>query len=230
MLPAAIHSLLGQSVRTGELNTVTEDPQLVSIFWRLDPYSGSLNVAGDDAARIAAISAVAGSFSPLPSMRFKAALFQAGLSGLRGFNAWKKRTGQITVEPKLHEPLLSIRKGLFSLNVPSPQSPVISNWMSEVRCYGDAPMWLQKQAEGYEFCWTAIDKIVGTFSLESAYAIRVSNRRNLQSLYVSQRIGYSEMRYEPEEPGQCSAILVVPSWADPFPLTALPPEYTEPIL
>ena len=230
MLQAAIHSLLGQSVRTGELNTVTEDPQLVSIFWRLDPYSGSLNVAGDDAARIEAISAIAGSFSPLPSMRFKAALFQAGLSGQRGLNTWKKRTGQIAVEPKLHEPLLSIRKGLFSLNVPSPQSPVISNWMSEVRCYGDAPMWLQKQADGYEFCWTAIDKIVGTFSLESAYIIRVSNRRNLQSLYFSQRIGYSEMRFEPEEPGQCSANLVVPAWADPFPLTALPPEYSEPIL
>ncbi len=230
MLQAAIHSLLGQSVRTGELNVGSEDPQLVSIYWRLDPFSGSLNVAGDDSARIAAISAVAGSFSPLPSMRFKAALFQASLSGTRGLNIWRKRVGQIPVEPKLREPLLSIRKGLFSLNVQSPQSPVISNWMSEVRCYGDPPMWLQKQADGYEFCWTAIDKIVGTFSLESAYVIRISNRRNLQSLYFSQRIGFSEMRYEPDEPGQCSANLVVPMWADPFPLTALPPEYSEPIL
>ena len=230
MLQAAIHSLLGQSIRTGELTVAVEDPQLISIFWRLDPYTGSLDVAGDDAARIAAISAVAGSFSPLPGMRFKAAMFQASLSGIRGLNTWKRRLGLIAVEPRLKEPLLSIRKGLFSLNVQSPQSPVISNWMSEVRCYGDAPMWLQKQAEGYEFCWTAPNKVVGTFALESAYVIRITNRRNLQSLYFSQRIGYSEMRFSADEPGQCSANLTVPDWADPFPLTALPPEYSEPIL
>ena len=91
-------------------------------------------------------------------------------------------------------------------------------------------MWLQKQDTFYEFCWTSVDKIVGTISLESAYMVRVTNRRNLQSLYFSQRIGYSEIRYEPERPGQCSANLMVPEWADPVPLTALPPEYSEPIL
>ena len=230
MLQAAIHGLLGQSVRTGELTPAAEDPQLVSILWRLDIYSGSLNVPGDDATRIAAIAAIAGSFSPSPKMRYEAALFQTCLSGTRGLNIWKRRVGLTQTEPKLVEPLLNIRKGLFSLNVQVPQSPVISNWMSEIRCYGDAPMWLQKQSEGYEFCWTAVDKIVGTMALESAYNIRVSNRRNLQSLYFSQRIGYSEMRFEPEEPGQCSANLVVPTWADPFPLTALPPEYSESIL
>ena len=230
MLNAAIHGLLGQSVRTGEFTTVTEDPQLVSILWRLDPYTGSLNVPAVDAARIAAISAVASSFSPNPKMRYEAALFQASLSGTRGLNTWKKRVGLIATEPKLVEPLLNIRKGLFSLNFQTPQSPVVSNWMSEIRCYGDAPMWLQKQAEGYEFCWTAVDKIVGTMALETAYNIRISNRHNLQSLYFSQRIGYSEMRFEPELPGQCSANLVIPIWADPFPLTTLPPEYSEPIL
>ncbi len=230
LLEASVHSLLGQSVRTGELDATTEDPQLVSIYWRLDPFSCGLNLASDDALRAEAIAAVSGSFSPLPSTRFKAAMFQACLSGLRGLNTWKRRTGMISVEPKMKEPLLSLRKGLFSLNVQVPQSPVVSNWMSEVRCYGDAPMWLQKQSEGYEFCWTAIDKIVGRFSLDSAYVIRVSNRKNLQSLYFSQRIGYSEMRFEPEVPGTCSANLVVPTWADPFPLTALPPEYSESIL
>jgi hypothetical protein len=230
MLTAAVHSLLGQSIQTGEVNATTEDPQMISIYWRLDPYGGSLNVPGDDALRISAISAISGSFSPLPSMRYKAAMFQACLSGQRGLNAWKKRLGLAASEPKIREPLLSIRKGLFSLNVQIPQSPVISNWMSELRCYGDAPMWLQKQAEGYEFCWMAPEKVMGSLSLESAYAIQVSNRRNLQSLYLSQKIGSSELRFEPEEPGQCSANLIVPTWADPFPLTVLPPEYSEPII
>lgn len=230
MLQAAVHCLLAQSVRTGELVTMGDDPQLISIFWRMDPYNGSLGIPGEDASRIAAISAIAGSFSSMPKMRLRAAMFQAGLSAARGLNSWKKRMGLIDVEPKLHEPLLSIRKGLFALNVQSPQSPVVSNWMSEIRCYGDAPMWLQKQDLAYEFCWTAVDKIVGTISLESAYNVRATSRHNLQSLFFSQRIGYCEIRYEPERPGQCSANLFVPEWADPLPLTALPPEYSEPIL
>lgn len=230
MLKVAIHGLLGQSVRLGELSSVTEDPQLVSILWRLDPYTGSINLPGEDSSRVLAIAAVAGSFSPMPKMRFDAAIFQASLSGTRGLNTWKRRLGLIAVEPRLAEPLLNIRKGLFSLNFQVPQSPVVSNWMSEVRCYGEAPMWLQKQADGYELCWTALDLTTGTIGLETGYGIRVTNRRNLQSLYFSQRPGYSEMRFQPEEAGQCSANLVVPSWADPFPLTTLPPEYSEPIL
>ncbi len=230
MLSVAVHSLLGQSVRTGEVNATAEDPQLISIFWRLDPYTGSLRVAGDDATRIAAISAIAGSFSPLPSMRLKAAMFQASLSGIRGINMWKRRAGLIAIEPKLREPLLGMRKGLFSLNFQSPQSPVISNWMSELRCYGEAPMWLQKQAEGYELCWMAPEKEAGSFSFESAYPIHVSSRRNLQSLYLSQKFGSSELRFEPEKGGQSSANLLTPIWADPFPLTVLPPEYSEPIM
>ena len=143
---------------------------------------------------------------------------------------WKRRAGLIAIEPKLREPLLGMRKGLFSLNFQSPQSPVISNWMSELRCYGEAPMWLQKQAEGYELCWMAPEKETGSFSLESAYPIHVSSRRNLQSLYLSQKFGSSELRFEPEEGGQCSANLLTPIWADPFPLTVLPPEYSEPIM
>ncbi len=230
MLQAAIDSLLSQSVRTGELVTMGDDPQLISIFWRMDPYSGSLGVNPEDTARIEAISAISGAFSSDPKMRLRAAMFQAALSGSRGLGIWRKRVGLLSAEPKLPEPLLGIRKGLFSLTFDSPQSPVVSNWMSLVRCYGDAPMWLQKQEDYYEFCWTAVDKIVGTFSLESAFNVRATSRRNLQSLYFSQRIGYSEIRYEPEKVGQCSANLYVPLWADPFPLTALPPEYSEPVL
>lgn len=230
MLKAAVHSLLGQSVRTGELVTMGEDPQLISIFWRLDPYNGSLGVQSEEGFRIAAISAIAGSFSSLPKMRFQAAMFQAAMSGVRGLSVWKKRVGLSNLEPKLHEPLLSIRKGLFSLNFQSPQSPVVSNWMSEIRCYGDAPMWLQKQEDSYEFCWTAVDKLLGTIVLESAYNVKVTSRQNLKALFFSQRIGYSETRFEPLTRGQCSANLFVPDWADPLPLTALPPEYSEPIL
>lgn len=230
MLQAAVHSLLGQSVRTGEMTTIGEDPQLISIFWRLDPYSGSLNVPKEEGARIAAIAAIAGSFSSVPQMRFKAAIFQSSLSGVRGLNAWRKRVGLAQSEPKLHEPLLSIRKGLFSLNMQSPQSPVVTNWMSTLRCYGDAPAWLQRQDQSYEFCWSVTDKALASISLETAYDVRVTTRKNLLSLNCAQRAGFSEVRYEPESAGQCSANLFVPDWADPFPLTALPPEYSEPIL
>ena len=230
MLQAAVHSLLGQSVKTGEVVTMGEDPQFVSLFWRLDPYTGSLGINRDDANRVAAIAAIAGSFSSDSKMRYRSAMFQASISGSRGLNTWRKRVGLLKDQPRQVEPLLGIRKGIFSLNVESPQSPVVSNWMSEIRCYGDAPMWLQKLDDGYEFCWSALDKIVGTISLESAYNVHVTNRRNLSSLYFSQRIGYSELRYEPEKAGQCSANLVVPTWADVPPLTALPPEYSETIL
>ncbi|HLO98011.1 MAG TPA: hypothetical protein VK171_05400, partial [Fimbriimonas sp.] len=41
-LEVAIHSLLSQSIRTGEPDTIGFDPQFLSLFWRLDPYTGSM--------------------------------------------------------------------------------------------------------------------------------------------------------------------------------------------
>jgi hypothetical protein len=229
LLTTAIHGFLAQSIRTGQPSEETEDPQLISLFWRLDPYSGSMAYDRVEERRVKAIAAVAGCFSSSVSMRLRSALFQASLSGERGFNIWRRRQGMIAVEPKLLEPLLGIRKGLFALTQASTLDPVLSNWLSEIRCYGDNPTWLSQTEFGLDLCWNVKTKQFGTISIESAYPMNFSSKKNLQSMYSSQRIGYQELRYEPSSIGQCSANVYLPDWCEAIPLTTLPPSYQEAI-
>jgi hypothetical protein len=227
LLATAVHGMLAQSVRTGQPSEETEDPQLLSLFWRLDPATGSLGIESEDDRRIKSISAVAGCFSSSVKMRMQSAFFQAALSGERGLNIWKRRQGLIKTEPKLLEPLFGVRKGLFSLTQQGALDPVLSNWLSEIRCYGDQPTWITQSDFGFDLCWKANQRQFGTISVETSYPLNFSSKRNLKSLYSSQRFGYHELRYEPESPGECSANIYLPDWCDPLPITALPPTYTE---
>lgn len=229
-LEVAVHSLLSQSIRTGEADMIGVDPQFLSLFWRLDPYTGSMGLEPPVHRRVAAIAAIAGSFSSDPKMRLYAAMLQCSLSTERSKNAWRRRNGETGAVFRQSEPLLNIRKGLFSLKHEGPQSAVVSNWLSEVRCYGPTPLWVQKQDVGYDLCWNPLDKAIRSLSFESAFPIKFTSKVNLKSLFPSQRLGYSEIRYEPLSTDQCTALLEVPDWATPLPLTALPPEYSEPTL
>jgi hypothetical protein len=227
LLQTAIHGLLSQSIKTGQPNEETEDPQLISLFWRLDPYSGGLQFDSTDDRRVKAIAAIAGCFSSSVKMRMQSALFQASLSAERGLNLWRRRQGLATSEPRLLEPLFGVRKGLFSLTQMGSLDPVLTNWLSEVRCFGDQPTWIAPSEFGFDLCWLASNRQFGTISVETAYPLNFSSKRNLKSLFSSQRYGYHELRYEPERAGECNANLYIPDWCDPIPITALPPTYQE---
>jgi hypothetical protein len=227
MLQTAVHCLLAQSVRTGQASEPNDDPQLTCLFWRLDPYSGQLGITTDQERRIKAIASVAGAFSSRPTMRYMAAMFQCALSAERGKSIFLKRRFINRGPQELLEPLLGLRKPIFALAQDAPIDPVVTNWQSEVRCYGDTPVWLQSENGGFQVVWNARDRLLGTIAFESAYKVGLSSRSNIQSIFVSYQPGYAEIRYMPISVGTCAANLIIPNWAKPFPNTALPPTYTE---
>lgn len=228
MLQTAVHCLLAQSIRTGQAADPNDDPQLTCLFWRLDPYLGTFGIESlEDERRIKAIASVAGAFSSRTTMRFMSAMFQCALSAERGKNIFLKRRFINRGPQEILEPLLGLRKPLFALSQDSQIDPVVSNWQSEVRCYGDTPVWLQTESGNFQVVWNARDRLLGTIAFESAYKVFLSSRANLQSIFVSYQPGYAEIRYMPISSGTCAANLVIPTWAKPFPNTALPPIYTE---
>lgn len=227
MLQTAVHSLLGQSVRTGESGDGAEDPQLTSLLWRLDPYAGGLGTSHSDERRVKAIAAIAGAFSSKPKMRYAAAMFQCALSAERGKAIYLKRRFLPFGNGEFVEPMLGVRKALFALTQDSIVDPVLTNWQSEVRCYGDTPVWLQNEGNSLQLIWNVRDKLLGTIRLESAYKIFMSSRTNIQSIIVDNQIGSQEIKYQPMQIEQCSMHLFVPEWAKPFPMTVLPPTYFE---
>jgi hypothetical protein len=230
LLKAAVHGLLNQTVKSAESEPSADDPDLVSIAWRFDPYGGSLGVLGDEARRTLAIAAIASCFSSSSQMRYQAALFQCGLSAERGLAVWKRRAGDITAPNVWIEPLVGIRKGLFSLTANAPVDPILRGWNSDIRCYGDSPVWIEQAANGYEIRWTTRDSSPGTMVFETGYEIGMSKTSNLASFLVESTPGRTLVNFRPESPGLCSAAITAPSWIEGFPLTVLPTTYSENVL
>lgn len=227
MLATAVHSLLTQSSNIGEPSSPSEDPQFISLSWRQDPYTGSLGVPSDDQRRILAIAAIAGAFSSNPELRLRAALMEAALSAERGKEIWARRQGLIRPMPQILEPLVGIRKGLFSLTSEIKADPIVANWFSELRVFSNAPVWLNPLNPGYELCWEGEEKQIEEIKLDLPYQIQLSSKRNIAGLFMSPGVGSMGLRYEAQRTGQCSAVMQLPTFADPVPLTALPPRYSE---
>ena len=227
MLAAAVHSLLTQSANIGTPESPADDPQFISLSWRQDPYTGSLGIDHDDQRRILAIAGIAGAFATDPELRLKAAMMEAALSAERGKEIWLRRQGLIRPMPQFLEPLLGIRKGLFSLTNETKPDPIVANWFSELRVFSAAPVWLNPLNPGYELCWEGQAKEIEEINLNLPYQIQLSSKRNIAGLFMSPGVGALGLRYEAQRTGQCSAVLVLPTFAEPIPLTALPPRYSE---
>ena len=227
MLAAAVHSLLTQSTNIGESDSPADDPQFISLSWRQDPYTGSLGIDHDDQRRILAIAGIAGAFASNPELRLKAAMMEAALSAERGKEIWLRRQGLIRPMPQFLEPLLGIRKGLFSLTSETRADPIVSNWFSDLRVFSQAPVWLNPLNPGLELCWEGQEKQIEEINLNLPYQVQVSSKRNIAGLFMNPGVGAMGLRYEAQRTGQCSAVMVLPSFADPIPLTALPPKYSE---
>lgn len=227
MLAAAVHSLLTQSANIGQRESPADDPQFISLSWRQDPYTGSLGLEEDDQRRILAIAAVAGAFATDPELRLKAAMMEAALSAERGKEVWLRRQGLIRPFTQHLEPLLPIRKGLFSLTAEVRTDPIVSNWLSDLRVFSSAPVWLNPLNPGLELCWEGLGTKFEEINLNLPYQIQISSKRNVAGLFLTPGVGSLRLRYEAQRDGQCAAVIGLPEFADPMPLTALPPSYSE---
>ena len=227
MLAAAVHSLLTQSANIGQRESPADDPQFISLSWRQDPHTGSLGLEEDDQRRILAIAAVAGAFATDPELRLKAAMMEAALSAERGKEVWLRRQGLIRPFTQHLEPLLPIRKGLFSLTAEVRTDPIVSNWLSDLRVFSSAPVWLNPLNPGLELCWEGLGTKFEEINLNLPYQIQISSKRNVAGLFLTPGVGSLRLRYEAQRDGQCAAVIGLPEFADPMPLTALPPSYSE---
>jgi hypothetical protein len=227
MLAAAVHSLLTQSANIGQRESPADDPQFISLSWRQDPYTGSLGLEEDDQRRILAIAAVAGAFATDPELRLKAAMMEAALSAERGKEVWLRRQGLIRPFTQHLEPLLPVRKGLFSLTAEVRTDPIVSNWLSDLRVFSSAPVWLNPLNPGLELCWEGLGTKFEEINLNLPYQIQISSKRNVAGLFLTPGVGSLRLRYEAQRDGQCAAVIGLPEFADPMPLTALPPSYSE---
>jgi hypothetical protein len=230
MLSAAVHSLLTQSANIGQRESPADDPQFISLSWRQDPYTGSLGLDQDDQRRVLAIASIAGAFATDPELRLRAAMMESALSAERGKEIWLRRQGVMRPFVQHLEPLLNIRKGLFSLTAEVRPDPIISNWFSDLRVFSSAPVWLNPLNPGLELCWEGQENQIEEINLNLPYQIQISSKRNVAGLFLSPGVGSLGLRYEAQQNGQCAAVLGLPTYAEAMPLTALPPRYTETML
>jgi hypothetical protein len=227
---AAAHAFLMQAVTSSTKATSEGNSLLTSVAWRRDwqtwlPWVPDVNIR----RRAAAMSALTGVLCPEPERRLSAAMFQAGLSAERGFEVWRRRTGQIPKESPLIEPMSGLRQALFRLNGnPDDDAAYAETLMSPVRVFGDVPIRLLERDKALILEWPALEPKPSVLRLVAGYEIQLEPVANLPRFRVDQVLGTSEVRYTPELAGTCEAKLTLPEWAKALPLSRPIPRYSEP--
>jgi len=226
---AAAHALLTQASTAASRSTSEANSMLTSVTWRLDwrswrAWTSDVNIA----QRTGALAAVAGALCPEPERRLAAAMFQAGLSGYRGLQVWRRRQELIETEPKVIEPLYGIRKGIFGLDgQPEPDEAFVTQLQSSIRIFSEQPVSLVKRGNEYILQWTAIDATPAVMTFATGYPIEVKPAVNLGHFKVESALGFTEIHFQPEVAGNCEAKIVIPSYGVPPPTTAKTPGYSE---
>jgi hypothetical protein len=230
LLETSVHALLNQSELISERALPVDDPQLVSLGWRLDPYLGRLGMPSEDSRRVLAIGAIAGSLSRSPKMRMYGAMFQAALSAERGFASWSQRRTKDRSLAKFIEPMIGIRKGLFSLNQVTAPSPILGAWFSTLRCYGETPTWVENAEFGFHLCWKSAEVTPQRVQIDTALAFELKPLLNIKEMLVSTIGTQSLVGFSSNTPGTCVASMTTPGSTIELPLTCLPQSYSEPKL
>ena len=226
---AAAHAFLMQAVTSTSKATSESNSLLTSVCWRQDwltwrVWTDDVNVA----QRAGALAALAGALCPEPERRLAAAMFQAGLSGMRGLNIWKVREGLIKQAPKLIEPLYGVRKGLFGLaGVEAEGEAFAHSLLSPLRVFSDGPVVLVKEGPEYVLQTDTVDAKRTVLMLASAYPIQVSSKTNIASISVAAALGFTEIHFKPETIGLCEFKLKLPEFGLIPPDQAEPPIYSE---
>ena len=226
---AAAHALLMQASTSASRSTSEANSMLTSVTWRVDWRSWRVWTQDSDIAqRAGALASVAGALCPEPERRLAAAMLQAGLSGYRGLQVWRRRMEFIDKEPRMIEPLYGVRKGIFGLEGPTePGEDFVSALLSPIRIFSDQPLTLVKKDKSYVLQWSAIDAKPAVITLATAYPIEVKPISNISKFKVESALGFTELHFSPEVAGPCEARIVIPSFGVPPPLAAKTPGYSE---
>ena len=226
---AAAHAFLMQAVTSTAQATSESNSLLTSVRWRQDWLTWRVWIPEEKVSlRAGALAALAGSLCPEPERRLTAAMFQAGISGLRGLDVWKRRKGLISVEPKRIEPLFGIRKVLFGLEGPQSEGEAFAKSLfSPLRIYSDAGMRLVKANGGYTLQCDTVEAKQYIVTLASAYPIEVSGLTNVSYFKLASTLGFTELHFIPEIAGVCVFKLTVPEYGPAPPAAAVAPRYSE---
>lgn len=216
LLEAAVQALLVNSRMAVDGAAPTVNPELLSLGWRVDHYTGQIKGLSVARSRpILALGSVAAGFSKDPQQRLLGSMMSCGLA----YQSYRAK------QP-LSEPLSALRQGIYSSGTDS-KNPVTLSWFSEIRSIGDYPVWLEKSTEGYLLCWQSREAITGTLTLDAGYEISIAARENLISLFQKSAEGHLELKFEPRRAGICKALITVPKWARPFPTMVPNPRYDD---
>jgi len=226
---AAAHALLAQAVTSTSKSTSESNSLLTSVCWRQDWLTWRVWVPDEATAqRAGALASMAGALCPEPERRLAAAMFQAGLSGYRGLNVWKKRKGLIDQTPKLIEPLYGLRKGLFGLQGPEEDGESFAkSLLSPLRIFSESPVTLLKQGPDYALQTDPVEAKQYVIMLASAYPIEIKSLNNVSYIKVVSALGFTEIHYIPQVTGLCEFKLILPSYAQPPPPISPVPNYSE---
>ncbi len=222
---AAAHSFLSQATTATSKASSEANSMLTSVSWRQDWINWRAWTHDQAIAqRTGALAALAGALCPEPERRLTAAMFQAGLSGLRGLNVWKRRKGIINDEPKLIEPLYGVRKGIFGMEGPVEDGETFAlSLLSSMRVFSEQSVGLVKQGPDYILQWAAVEAKASVITLATSYPIDATAHTNLRKFKAEGALGFTEFHYVPETAGICEIKIVIPDFAKPpIPVSRVP--------
>ncbi len=223
----AAHALLMQSLLSGGGQT-DSNSLLTSLAWRRDWLTWSflatdLNVD----RRAAALAALAGAIADDPAKRLDAAMLQAGLSGRRGLEIWRRRAGLIPKEPPLLETMEGLRQGLFGLvGTLRPGADFARRLLSPVKVVSDSWVILNQRDNLLVVSWPVLEPKPSTLSILAGAETTLTEASGLSKLAIERVPSGIQANFVPESAGIAEAILGLPKGVAP-PATAAPPGFSE---
>lgn len=228
---AAAQSLLMQALTTNHQASSEANSLLSSVLWRMDWLTWRVWTPDDALSRrSAALASLAGALCPEPERRLQAAMLEAGLAAERGLNIYRRRVKLADSEPPLIEPMEGMRQVLFAVDtkVAGTECAFARAMLSEVRVFGDTPLYLDRDGTSLEIAWDTPQPVSASFTLASAYPLGLQPGKNLAGLDVRDALGFTRVQYKSQAAGTCAALLNAPDYAKALPIGTDVPQYSEP--
>jgi hypothetical protein len=225
---AAAHALLMQSNISTSRATSEPNSLLTSLTWRRDWHTWGMAVADANLRRRAgSVLALAAAICPEPERRLDGAMLHASLAAERGLQIWMRRQKMITEEPKMIEPMESLRRDLFTAGPVRGGEGFGRSILSDLRIFGDHTCVLLER-EGKRFLqWNAEGKGQFTFTIAAAYPLEFSSGVNVSERTEREAFGFTTVTGSAAGPGVTEIEIKGPEWAQPIPAWRPPPHYTE---
>lgn len=170
--------------------------------------------------RCSAIAAITCAIGGDEHLRLEAGMLEAGLAAQRGLGLW--RLGKDHPDPKLTEPLDSLRQGVFC----SSQDKFVGALMSPVRVYADYPISARTAATSIFVQWMSPDTTPKEFTLSSNIPLQITKGKNVLTLATHLVPNGLAVRALPADYGATEVMLnsqasvSIPAAASPPPLAS----------